>query len=231
METNSFFKWTQRINSILFLALLVISIGFVSYGFIESNRWKNQNTVTLAEDKASAPEIENLQLGGITNICGKDIQYVELTSTSSPKSFSSGGYNRTTRNIIFFSGEEMNSHWLFDKNDYLIDNMDQLRIHGDDCKDKETVAIYYEIRKSDSNKDQKIDENDLLDIALSLPDGSQYKEIESNVTSVLDHSMNDDGSVLTVLVQVDNTLFMKKYQIKTMQKISEKEINKIIKNR
>ena len=76
-----------------------------------------------------------------------------------------------------------------------------------------------------------IDENDLLDIALSLPDGSQYKEIESNVTSVLDHSMNDDGSVLTVLVQVDNTLFMKKYQIKTMQKISEKEINKIIKNR
>ena len=87
METNSFFKWTQRINSILFLALLVISIGFVSYGFIESNRWKNQNTVTLAEDKASAPEIENLQLGGITNICGKDIQYVELTSTSSPKSF------------------------------------------------------------------------------------------------------------------------------------------------
>ena len=231
METNSFFKWTQRINSILFLALRVKSIGFICYGFIESNRWQNQNTVTLAEDKTAAPEIENLQLGGITNICGKDIQYVELTSTSSPKSFSSGGYNRTTRNIIFFSGKEMTSHWIFDRNDYLIEKVQQLQVHDDNCKDNETVAVYYEVRKRDSNGDQKIDENDLLDIALSLPDGSQYKEIESNVTSVLDHSMNDDGSVLTVLVQVDNTLFMKKYQIKTMQKVSEKEITKIIKKR
>ena len=227
METNRFFKWTARINSMLFLVLLLLSIVLVTYAISESNKWKQRTAVNLIDEKNDSNDDKNLNLGSITKVCGTNFQYIKLTSSKESESFSSGGYGNTTRNVVFFAGKDMDSHWLFDTNGYLISEIDQLKKSADDCKKRETVAIYFEIRKEDSDNNGKLDEKDELTVALTSPDGKNYTEIEIGLTSVLDHSVNDNASVLTLLVQSDSTLIMKKYSLLSKKKISEKEITKI----
>ncbi|MEY8214877.1 MAG: hypothetical protein RPR97_10410 [Colwellia sp.] len=227
MEENKFFKWAARVNSLLFLVLLVISIGFVSFGILESNKWSARNEVEVTDKSGSSEEVEDLRLGDITKVCGSDIQYVKLNSSAKSRGFSSGGYGYTTRNVVFFEGVEMVSHWLFDTNSYSIREIDQLQKKADDCKDRETVAIYYEVRKEDADQNGKLDENDPLTIALTAPGGSNYTEIEVGITSVLDHSVDQSGSTLTLLIQDGELLLMKKYSLKTNEKISEREITRI----
>lgn len=207
--------------------LLLLLIGLVIYGILENNKWGNRNTVEIIDEVNSGEEIEDLRLSDITKVSGKDIQYVKLNSAPESKGFSSGGYGNVIRNVVFFVGDNMDSHWLFDANTYLIDEIDQLKKNADDCENKETVSIYYEIRKEDTNNNGKIDENDSLTIALTSPDGLNYTEIELGITSVLDHSIDYDASVLTLLVQYNSTLLMKKYSLKTNEKISEQEITRI----
>lgn len=226
MEQNKFFKWTQRINSILFLLLLVLSIGFLTFMIFESNKWGERNTVEVV-DKKNNEEPEKLRLSQITKVCGQDIQYVELNTPRNSKGFSSGGYGSNTRNVIFFVGQEMRSHWLFQENTYLITEIRQLKVKSDKCKNKEAVAIYYEIIKEDSNNDGKLDKKDAVTIALTSPNGQKYIEVESGITSVLDSDTNDTASILTLLVQENNKILMKKYSLRNSKKISEKEITRI----
>jgi len=227
METNRFFKWTARINSMLFLVLLLLSIALVIYAIFESNKWQQRTAVHVIDEKNGSNDDEKLNLGRITKVCGTDFQYIELTSSKESEGFSSVGYGNTTRNVVFFAGKDMDSHWLFDTNGYLISGIDQLKKTADDCKKRETVAIYFEVRKVDSDNNGKLDEKDELTVALTSPDGKNYTEIEVGLTSVLDHSVNDNASVLTLLVQSDSRLIMKKYSLPSKKKISEKEITKI----
>ncbi|MCK5353492.1 MAG: hypothetical protein KAJ63_00120 [Methyloprofundus sp.] len=227
-EGNNFFKWTGRISSVLFLLLLVLSIGIVIFGIYESNNWNKRNSVEITGKNPNKP-IENLHLGRITKVCGKDIQYVPLTSDSNSKGFSSGGYGNITRNVVFFVGEEMNAHWLFNTDSYLIDKIQQIKKNHIECKNEETLSIYFEIRKKDADNNGKLDNNDPITIALTSPDGLNYTEIEQDLTSVLDHSINYNTSVLTLLVQHKKLILMKKYSLKTNKKLSEKEITRIAK--
>jgi len=189
VEQKKFFTWTSRINSILFLILLILSIGFVIYGILESKKWGQRNVVEVIDKKSADKAIEDLRLSNISKVCGKDIHFVKLKSAPKSKEFSSGGYSNITRNIVFFAGSEMKSHWLFDTDKYLINEIDQLKKNADDCKDKETKSIYYEIVKSDTDKNGKLDDNDAITIALTSADGLNYFEIDSGLSSVIDHSI------------------------------------------
>lgn len=229
MDNNKFFKWTSRINSILFLVLLIISIVFATIAFIESNKWENRNSVKVTDEKNTESTEENMKLGDINKICGKEIKYIELTSTKSEKGLSSSGYDNTTRNIIFFTGKEMNSHWLYDTNQYLIKKTEQLKKNADDCVARETIAMYYEVIKNDTNKNGKLDENDLMTAAITTPDGLNYKELESKATSIIDHSIDTGTLTLTLLVQKNDKLVMENFSTTDGRKISEREITKISK--
>lgn len=227
MEQNKFFIWLSRINSIFFLLLLISSIGLVLFGLFESNKWSQRNTVEVIDEESPFAIVEDLRLGRINKVCGRDIQYIKLNTKANSKGFSSGGYSTTTRNIVFFAGNNMDSHWLFESNNYLIEEINQLKKQADDCKDKETVSIYYEIVKSDSNKDGKLDNNDDITVALSSPDGTNYVEILSGLSSVIDHSIDSEAKELTILVQKGSNLLMQKFSLETNEKIAEREISKI----
>ncbi len=229
MEKNRFFIWTTRVNSVLFLLLLMLLIGFVIYGIFESKKWGQRNTVEVIDEKFVDDKIEDLRLSMITKVCGKDVQYVKLISAPKSKGFSSGGYGDITRNLVFFVGDEMNSHWLFDTNKYLINQIVQLRKKGDDCKAKETMSIYYEVVKNDTNGNGDLDDNDAITIALTSPDGLNYTEIDSGLSSVIDHSIDNDATELTILVQNGSAILMKKFSLVNNKQISEKEITRISK--
>jgi hypothetical protein len=227
MEQNRFFIWTSRVTSILFLLLVVIAIGFMLYGILESNKWGQKNTVEVIGEQSQDEKIENLRLGNINKVCGKDIQYVKLNSSRKSKGFSSGGYGVATRNIVFFVGPDMESHWLFETNKYHISKVEQLNKEADDCKKKEAVSIYYEVIKSDTNQDGELNSEDDVTISVTLPDGLNYVELDTSVTAVIDHSIDSNASILTVLVQKDSSILMKKFSLRSNQIISEKEISRI----
>jgi hypothetical protein len=227
MEQNKFFIWTSRATSILFLLLIVIAIGFTIYGVLESQKWGGRNTVEVVGEQSDDEVVEDLRLSNIAKVCGKDIQYVKLNSSKRSKGFSSGGYGSLTRNVVFFVGSDMNSHWLFNTNKYLINEIDQLKKKAENCKNKETVSIYYEIIKNDTNKDGDLNVEDNVTISLTSPDGKNYVELDSEVTSVIDHSIDSDAQVLTILMQKGSSILMKKYSLKSSQKISEKEVSRI----
>lgn len=227
MEQNKFFIWTSRATSILFLLLIIAVFGFTVYGMFVSKKWGERNTVEVIGELPNDEIVEDLRLSNITKVCGKDIQYVKLNSSNSSKGFSSGGYGSLTRNVVFFVGSDMESHWLFDTNKYLIDEIDQLKKNADDCKDKETVSIYYEVIKNDTNKDGDLNTEDDVTISLTSPDGKDYVELDSEVTSVIDHSIDGDAKILTILMQKGSSILMKKYSLENNQMISEKEVSRI----
>jgi hypothetical protein len=229
MDNNKFFKWASRINSILFLVLLIICIIFATMALVESNKWGKENSVTVADESNTESTEENMKLGSITNICGKEIKYIELISTKSGTGLASSGYESTTRNIIFFTGKEMSSHWLYETNKYLIKKTEQLKKNADDCKARETVAMYYEVIKNDTNKNGKLDENDLTTAAITTANGLNYKELETGATSIIDHSIDTETLTLTLLAQKKDRLVMENFSIADGRKISEKEITKISK--
>jgi hypothetical protein len=227
MEQNKFFIWTSRITSILFLLLLVISIGLAIYVMQESRKWGARNSVEIVGEVAEDDVAEDLRLGSIINVCGKDVQYVMLSSSSSTKGLSSGGYGSRIRNIVFFVGSEMDSHWLFDTNKHLINSTSQLKTSGDSCKEKETASIYYEVVKDDTNNDGSLNEEDHVTLFITAPDGRNPIELESEITSVIDYSVDADGQLLTVLMQKGTSILMKKYSLEDGQLASEREVSRI----
>jgi len=122
VEQNRFFIWISRITSVLFLFLVAIAISFTVYGIFQSNNRTQVNTVEVVSESGEGDEAaETLKLGNIIEVCGVDSRYVKLNSSKTPRGFiSKGGYGALTRNIVFFVGVEMESHWLFDNDKYFI---------------------------------------------------------------------------------------------------------------
>lgn len=231
MDQSMVFKWISRINSILFLILLASSLALAVYLFHTSNQFGQPNEVQVNNNDANDGEMRNLRLSDIQQVCGTDTQFVDLSSNNFPDGLSSGGINSLTRNVVFFVGKEMTSHWLFDTNRYLIEKMNILTTSGDNCAEEKTASIYYEVVKNDTDKNGKLDGNDKITVALTTPDGSNYREIATGLDSVIDHSVNSAGTELTILVQKDNQIEMDKFALHSGQLISTRVLTGISKHR
>jgi hypothetical protein len=185
------------------------------------------NEVEVKQSKNSKTTIEpeeTLRLGSITKVNGINVQYLKLNSRKQKR-----GYQENTRNIVFFEGKDMKSHWLFDTDNNMIEKVTPLLKPDNKSDEKKAVAIYYQVRNEDTDNNGKIDKNDVLKVALTSPNGLDYTEIDYGMTSVLDYSIESDALVLTVLAQFDDSLLMKKYSVETKQLISEREITRISK--
>lgn len=229
MEQSRVFGIINKINSILFLVLLAGGCFLIIFGIASSNRWQNRRAVEVVQnDTGEEQEKIELVLGNIASIPGYDTQYVQLRSRSSGGKFSSYSGGRKTRNVLFFTGSELNTHWLYQNHTFNINEFSILKqVHK---KDKEkALAIYIETIKSDSNGDNSLDEDDLITISLTDPYGKNHTEIDNNVQSVIDSNVVEDGGYLILLMQKNNKVILKKYSLSTFKLASEKVINEISK--
>ena len=90
-------------------------------------------------------------------------------------------------------------------------------------------GLYIETIKHDSNNNNRLDRDDLHTIALTDPYGNKYTEIDSEVLSVIDRNVVENGAFLIVLMQKENKVILKKYSLKTFELTSEKVIDEILK--
>lgn len=212
METNRIFLWVSRINSVLFLLLLLLGIGLAIIGVIESINWDDDRAVEIVNDEQKTEQQESLRLGTINRVCGYDVKYVELQTGRGGK-FSSGG-GIQTRNVIFFSGDSNTAHWLFETNQYLINNRRTIPYSYSDCEDEKAKVLYYDVVMHDSNHDGKLSEADAHTIAISDPDGRNYHPLITDATKVLDYELTDDEQKISFLLQLDKAIIMRDYSLK-----------------
>lgn len=226
MEQNRFFVIVSRINSLL---ILVAAIGAVIAVFslsIMSNSWGNRNTVEVVDDG----EALELRLGNLEEMTGHKVQTVNLTSDKPSEGFGSGYGGSDIRNVLFLTGEQLDSKWLYEKNSYLITCFCKLQSSNKYNGDDPVLAVYVSVVKGDSNDDKVLSNRDDIVLALIKPDGSNYKEVSSDITKIMDSTVTDGGENVTFLVQVDGSVLARKYSLRTFSLVSEREISEISKN-
>lgn len=229
MNKSKVFDIINKINSILFLVLL-LGVGVVIiFGLVASNNWQDRRAVQVVQDDNEKQKVE-LILGSINIVTGHNVQYVELYSRENGGKFASSSGVGETRNVMFFTGKQLESHWLYDKHNYLINAFSVLSNDAtSDPREEKRIAkaIYIETVKEDTNRNGELDGDDLITISLAQPDGTNLKDIETGVQSVIDHDLLADNNSLMLLFQKENKVIVKKYSLSTFKAESEKVINEI----
>lgn len=112
---------------------------------------------------------------------------------SSYESYNSGGQNH---NLVFMDTNSLESHRLFDTNVYIITQTDQYtqKVNGKDV----TQWLVYQVLKSDTDGNKRLDQNDLRTLGISSASGQKYVEVLTGITELFGLAMVDPGKLVVV---------------------------------
>lgn len=225
MESNKFFVFVNRFNSIVFMMVLLAAGASIAYINIMSNEWRDKRSVKLKEGPDSADEIE-LILGNINTVSGSSVMYVDLREREGRSSYSSGGSLGETRNVLFFKDKELKPVWLFERNGNLIREMDKLKI-GEYSDKNPVTSFLYEVVYNDTNGNDKLDRSDKLSIALSRVDGSEFVNVIESVDSLIDHTVSNDGKEIGLIYQKNHKIYLERVSLADFKSLSKSELTQI----
>jgi len=225
MDTIKFFRIVSRLNSVLFLLILLAS----AYWLIQINTSFGdrpvRGAVDIVEDPATgeSPTLE-LRLGRIQWVNGTDTQYVTLETQAKGGKLS--GYEPSeTLNVLFVAGDAFDSYWLFDHQRYRIAAISSLTPDKEFDEDRNAVAIYVVVITEDSNNDTRLDIEDLQTIALLRTDGTGYTVIAENIDQIISTRASFDGTTFDVLAREGKSVIMRRYSLDTFERIQEKTLS------
>jgi hypothetical protein len=227
MTTNRFFRFVWRFNGIaLMLTAVVVVIVGGFMGVVMYREFTRERTVSNVVNVEGARNVsEKLRLGQLIPIEGSSYLMVPLTSdqTYSQSYYDKSSYSQ--RNLLFVDTKGAASHWLFDTNEYLIVNSSFITEGAEQPKPKPVRAILYVVVKADTNGDKRLTDNDRKTIGLSLPDGSNYKEIITDVDAVVGHHLLDRDVI--IIYQKQATGYSARVALSDFSVISRTELPKI----
>ena len=212
-----------RINSILFLVIL-LGIGVsIALMMSENNRWQRRGAVEVTDGKSGSKKPMLVSFEKIENITGANVQMLQLTTKEKSEKFSSGGYGTETRNILFLAGTENAARWLFKDHKNLILVAAQLREESIYSKKEPTQALYFEYVAEDTDSDGKLSSTDRSNIGLSKPDGTGFLEVLHDVSRVFSYEMLDH-QYLSVVYQKGTAVRHAKFSVASMKLEADQEI-------
>jgi len=214
MKPDRFFKWIWNINGLVALIGLILTVLFISYQLISeilTNYNEPIQTLNLADDVKGE---ENWSLGNPIEISGSNFYYlplesekISIESRSEVMNFSGGRYRPTrAKNVMFINSDSNTSNWLFPTTNQLIVNISQLYIRNDSKQALVSSAIYFEMINSDSNNDGIFDDKDERTLALTKVDGSQFSEVISNYSRILETRTNKAGHLFIIYI-IENEVY------------------------
>jgi hypothetical protein len=184
----------------LILGLTLTSLTLTSCGRQIDRRGQGNDTHALK------PEDRPLSLNQFERIHGTPYLMAEITEAQAQRSGSSSSYsqNGTTRNLMFLDGESLASHKLFDTDAYVIlattpypsqDKANESETRSDQIV---TQWLVYQVVKSDTNGDGKLDALDHQTIGVTDASGTGYAEVLSSLDQFLGMTMLSPGQVVVV---------------------------------
>lgn len=222
MENNKFFLFISRINSILFLIVLFLVTVLIVYVFNEVNRSINNRSVEIATLNKESDEKEVIELSNVNSVYGTDYHVIEAESREDGI-LKSGGYSRTTRNILFLDPAGNDPRWLFESNDNVILTNRQLT-HKNDYYESITDYFYIVIVTNDSNQDGLISALDKKNIAICDPTGENLTFLVKEIERIINYNYNSETKRLELLAQIGHNILYRIYSLKTKSLLTEKMV-------
>lgn len=197
---DRFFKIIRRVNSILFL-LVLLGLGACSawYAWTLYGWYQRHDPDALAaaseeaeEEQTSTPDF--LTLGDAETVTGTDLQMFRLT-VEARRHLRRG---EEIRNILFLPAGAQQGRWLFPNQDNLILEADQIRPWRSDDVAAPTTALYFQFVPGDPEGKTGPSQYDLFTVALTRNDGAGMVEVLREVEEVLSYEQLDSG-ILTIV--------------------------------
>lgn len=216
-----FFTIIKRANSLIFLLVLLAIVGLLTTEFWPRKAPRDIQAVAATADPASADE--RLEFGNAQLLAGTDTILVPLTAEREGMKLGSGsGYLDDTRNILAVRGDAK-SGWIFDKGPRLIAEYDQLAWSLERDKPAPASAVYFELVEADTNGDGTMTPEDTLKVALADTAQLAPQVVLADVARVLAHRLIN-AQTLVVLFQTGTEVRQARFDLATLQKVSEETI-------
>lgn len=209
MENNKLFITINRINSVLFLLLLLGGLASLIYMFYEINRHDSRTAVAIT--KPDSRTKETIELSDVVNIEDKNIQYVKVYSRDGGV-LGSGGYSKTLRNLLFLDPKGENPDWLLPDNTTEILKHRILSKYNKKTSTRRSDYLYLEFKQAPES----------LKVCISNLKGTSINCLEQNLNKVLQHHYYADSQTLALLLQTNNEIRYKTYNLKSNDLISDK---------
>jgi hypothetical protein len=214
MENNKIFIIISRVNSVLFLILLIVSIIGALFIFQEVTKSTRRNAVELTTPDKETKKI--IELSEVETIRDKGVQYIRVYSKRDGV-LKSGGYSRTLRNLLFLSqiGEEPT--WLLPDNNSKIIHHRVLKTYDDQTKELTSDYIYVEIHPKSGG----------VSACISTVYGTALNCLETGLNKIIQYEYFSDEETLGLLVQVSNEIRYKVFDLKSKKLDSDKFVIKL----
>ncbi len=227
MEQNRFFRILWRFNAIVISLVGIVSLVCLLFGayqiFKDITRNRSSHNIVNIENP---DEVKiDWSLGSSEKINGHFVLKIPLFSG---QKYSQSNYSKSvksSRNYLFINTETDSKHWLFNHNNYLVESAKELGLGG--CQsEKVSLAIIYEVIKSDTNSDMRLTNSDLKTLAISKPDGTSYMELVTELDYVIDYDVVNDNLVY-VLYKKNNVVYSASINLSNFAVQNEAEIPEV----
>ena len=236
--TSPFFRLVWRFNALAIAVASVIAVFIglyaayhvardvfrVPYQAADAVRLEPQPTAT---DKPGEPQATalrtDLDVGHFQYIGGTRHYYASVVGAQSYDYRTSSKEATSTRNMIFFDADTMESRKLLASDDTLIIETRELREEGQPS-DAMPKAMLYSLVEADTNKDGMLNANDARTLALSRVDGSGLERLTGIAGQFRGEIVNAGGAGLTLIVEDTHKLHAHAVDLATFKVTRTKEL-------
>lgn len=221
-ENNSFFRFIWRVNSLIILAIGLLGVSLLAYGFIQNQSYKEvSNIVNIQDNKDSK---ENYKLEANAQFLNDKYQVTPLVLTQDYEQSYYSKHTYSVKNYLFTDLENSKSYWLFKKNDKLILDLFRLEKNNLISTSKDTKALMYLVVKEDTNNDARLSIQDRFSLVLSTPSGKKYIELFEKLQSFVSWRFID-GLEIIVHYKKDGKYFSSNIDIEKFKIIDTRTID------
>lgn len=186
-------KFTNRwLFPIVGLVVLIV-FGFGGY---QLGRFflREPTENTVVDKKPQEDKKVKTSLGNFKELEGTPYLMAPVSSQSDYLQDSSVKKLSTIRNYLFVNANDKSTEQLVPGNDFLFLDAQEVVLKRRD--DQIVRGMWYEVVKSDSNNDKRLDNNDKKTIAVSDVSGSDYTEVIDEVDRLLGSHQTNSRTLL-----------------------------------
>lgn len=236
--TSPFFRLVWRFNALAIAVASVIAVFIglyaayhvardvfrVPYQAADAVRLEPQPTAT---DKPGEPQAKalrtDLDVGHFQHIGGTRHYYASVVGAQSYDYRYSSKEATSTRNLIYFDADTMESRKLLTTDDTLVIETRELRGEGQPA-DTAPSAMLFSLVETDSNKDGMLNANDARTLALARVDGSGLERLAGITGQFRGEIVKAGGAELTLIVEDDHKLVAHAVDLATFKVTRTKEL-------
>lgn len=198
MQTHKLFARIWRINSVIILLVGLIAgsvLSILGYMLLKdamrTRQVDNVANVALGEVQASTAE-----LGSFAEIPGSSALRAPLTVNQTYALGSGSKEAGSTRNYLYFEPATRSASWLRPSMDSVILSSTALPSTDYDEKKKDAIVFVHVTIDKDTNGDDRLTASDTKRIAVSSPNGKNYRVLVDNADRLNEATLLASGRLL-----------------------------------